>query len=281
MITMPEKVTLSTLADRYDVFFIDQFGVLRDGERAYTGAAAALAALKSTGKTIVILSNSGRSGDYNATRLEGLGFERSSFDHFVTSGDVAISLLQQGSLPVSANKDTRCFTISSGGDRNLVEKLGLAAVECPEDADLIILSGSETETISLDRYRTMLCRSAERGVPCICTNPDLEKLSGGSLLPSAGAIAALYEDMGGPVTRVGKPYLPIYRHAHAVCGFPELSRIICIGDSPEHDILGARTFGADSVLTRTGVNAGMRDEDLIGTLQDIDLVPTFLIEAFA
>lgn len=280
MITTPEKVTLSTLAERYDVFFIDQFGVLRDGELAYAGAAAALASLKSAGKTIVILSNSGRSGDYNATRLEGLGFERGSFDHFVTSGDVAVSLLEQGALPVPTAKDTRCLTISSGGDRNLAERLGFASVKHAEDADLIILSGSETETISLDRYRSMLRPSAERGMPCICTNPDLEKLSGGSLLPSAGAIAAVYEEMGGTVLRVGKPYLPIYRHAHDVCGFPELSRIVCIGDSPEHDILGARTFGADSALTRTGVNAGIREADLIETLRNADLLPTFLVDAF-
>jgi len=281
MITTPEKVTLSTLTDRYDVFFIDQFGVLRDGERAYAAAATALAALKSAGKTIVILSNSGRSGDCNAARLEALGFERGSFDHFVTSGDVAVSLLEQGALPVTTARDTRCLTISSGGDRNLAERLGFVSVARAEDAELIILSGSETETISLDRYRSMLRPSAERGIPCICTNPDLEKLSGGSLLPSAGAIAALYEEMGGAVTRVGKPYLPIYRHAHTVCGFPEMSRVICIGDSPEHDILGARTFGTDSALTRTGINAGMRDGDLIEALREADLLPTFLIDAFA
>jgi HAD superfamily hydrolase (TIGR01459 family) len=281
MIATAEKTTLSALAERYDVFFIDQFGVLRDGERAYTGAPGALAALASAGKTVVILSNSGRSGDYNTARLEKLGFARGAFDHFVTSGDVAVSLLEAGVLPVSTGKDTRCLTISSGGDRNLAERLGFRTVDDPEEADLLILAGSETETTSLHRYRDMLRPSARRGVLCICTNPDLEKLSGGALLPSSGAIAAVYEDLGGTVLRVGKPYLPIYSHAHALCGFPDLSRIVCIGDSPEHDILGAKTFGTDSVLTRTGVHAQMRREALIERVQAMGLVPTFLIDAFA
>ena len=91
---MPPTVTLNELSALYDVFFIDQFGVLRDGEAAYAGAPLALARLKAQGKTIVILSNSGRSGGYNAARLMRLGFDSGSFDHFVTSGDVALALLE-------------------------------------------------------------------------------------------------------------------------------------------------------------------------------------------
>ena len=72
---MPPIITLNELSALYDVFFIDQFGVLRGGEAAYAGAARALARLKAQGKTIVILSNSGRSGQYNAARLVRLGFD--------------------------------------------------------------------------------------------------------------------------------------------------------------------------------------------------------------
>src|SRR5262245_15734857 len=66
--------TLGDLIRRYDVFFIDQFGVLRDDTGPYDGAIFALQAVKDAGKTIVILSNSGRSGDYNAKRLVSIGF---------------------------------------------------------------------------------------------------------------------------------------------------------------------------------------------------------------
>ncbi len=162
---MPPIITLNELSALYDVFFIDQFGVLRGGEAAYAGAAQALARLKVQGKTIVILSNSGRSGQYNAARLVRLGFDRASFDHFVTSGDVALTLLESGLLRVEKTKLTRSLTISSGDDRSLADKLGFSSVASADAADLIIISGSETERVPLKAYRSLLHPAARRGVP--------------------------------------------------------------------------------------------------------------------
>lgn len=277
---MPLTVTLNELSAMYDVFFIDQFGVLRDGEAAYAGAALALARLKAEGKTIVILSNSGRSGLYNAARLARLGFDSSSFDHFVTSGDVALALLESGRLHIEKTKPTRSLTISSGDDRSLAEKLGFSSVTSADDADLIIISGSESERISLEAYRNLLHPAAKRGVPCICTNPDLHKLVGDTLLPAAGAIAELYEEMGGVVTRIGKPNIEIYQHAHALCRNPEKARIVAIGDSLEHDILGAATFGIDSVLAHTGVQAHAMDAALPVQMEETHFAPNYLLRSF-
>jgi len=277
---MPLTVTLNELSALYDVFFIDQFGVLRDGEAAYAGAALALARLKAEGKTIVILSNSGRSGLYNAARLARLGFDGGSFDHFVTSGDVALALLESGRLHIEKTKHTRSLTISSGDDRSLAEKLGFSSVTSADDADLIIISGSESERISLEAYRNLLHPAAKRGVPCLCTNPDLHKLVGDTLLPAAGAIAELYEGMGGVVTRIGKPNVEIYQHAHALCRNPEKARIVAIGDSLEHDILGAATFGIDSVLAHTGVQAHAMDAALPAQTEETHFAPNYLLRSF-
>lgn len=277
---MPPTFTLKALSALYDVFFIDQFGVLRGGEAAYDGAALALARLKAQGKTIVILSNSGRSGPYNAARLAKLGFDNYSFDHFVTSGDVALALLESGLLPIERSRRTRCLTIASGKDHALAEKLGFSSVDLAGDADLIIISGSETERIPLEAYRSLLQPAAMRGTPCVCTNPDIHKLVGETLLPAAGAIAALYEEMGGVVTRVGKPYVDIYRHAHALCGHPDKARIVSIGDSLEHDIRGGASFGIDSVLARTGVQANVSEAVLLVQMREAQLAPRYLLRSF-
>ena len=277
---MPPTVTLNELSALYDVFFIDQFGVLRGGEAAYAGASLALARLKAQGKTIVILSNSGRSGPYNISRLAQLGFDSSSFDHFVTSGDVALALLESGLLPIERSKSTRCLTIASGEDRALADKLGFSSVDSAEDADLVIISGSETERIPLAAYRALLHPAAKRGVPCICTNPDVHKLVGETLLPAAGAIAALYEEMGGMVTRIGKPYVDIYRHAHALCGHPDKARIVAIGDSLEHDVSGAATFGIDSALALTGLQAHVSEAALLAQMQEGQIAPRYLLGSF-
>ena len=277
---MPPTVTLKELSALYDVFFIDQFGVLRGGEEAYIGAALALVSLKAQGKTIVILSNSGRSGQYNAARMVRLGFDSGSFDRFVTSGDVALALLESGFLHIERNKFTRSLTIASGDDHYLADKLGLSSVASGDDADLIIISGSETERIPLEAYRSLLRPAAVRGVPCICTNPDIHKLVGETLFPAAGAIAALYEEMGGVVTRIGKPHIEIYRHAHALCRNADKARIVAIGDSLDHDIRGAATFGIDSVLTRTGLQAHVPEAALLVQMWEAQLAPGYLLTSF-
>lgn len=277
---MPPTVTLNELSALYDVFFIDQFGVLRGGEAAYAGASLALSRLKAQGKTIVILSNSGRSGPYNISRLAKLGFDSSSFDHFITSGDVALALLGSDLLPIERSKSTRCLTIASGEDHALADKLGFSSVDTAEVADLVIISGSETERIPLSAYRALLLSAAKKGVPCICTNPDVHKLVGETLLPAAGAIAALYEEMGGQVTRIGKPYVDIYRHAHALCGHPHKARIVAIGDSLEHDVVGAAAFGIDSALALTGLQAHVSEAALLAQMQEGQIAPRYQLGSF-
>ena len=93
--------------------FFDQYGVLHDGRNPYPGARDALAALKSRGVKIVILSNSGRTGAANAERMAALGFEPELYDFLVTSGDVARTLLKRGRFPALLAPGARCFVIST------------------------------------------------------------------------------------------------------------------------------------------------------------------------
>jgi ribonucleotide monophosphatase NagD (HAD superfamily) len=76
-----------SLASAFSVVFIDQFGVLHNGSRPYSGAIDALKTLKARGTRVVILSNSGKSGQANAKRMEGLGFAPGLYDHFRLCSD--------------------------------------------------------------------------------------------------------------------------------------------------------------------------------------------------
>jgi len=274
----PLPITLEQLSDRYDVFFVDQFGVLRDDTGPYEGAIEALSRLATAGKMIVILSNSGRNGEYNSERLVKLGFAADSFDFFVTSGDVAYEVLSSpGSTLV---RGSTCLTISSGGDRNLADRLGLVSTEHALDAQLIIISGSESERIAMDDYREMLRPAAEKHIPCVCTNPDIHKLHNGATLAGAGSIARLYEALGGTVTWFGKPHPEIYEHAVRIAGINDRRRVVCVGDSIEHDILGAKTSGFDSALVRTGILAENTDEQLAHLFNSVRADATFIMPAF-
>ena len=96
-------------------------------------------------------------------------------------------------------------------------------------------------------------------------------LTAHGLLPAPGAIAALYEEMGGKVTWIGKPYPEIYAKAAALIGNPK--RILCVGDSAEHDVAGGRNAGFATLLVLTGVSAGTDPTT-------IDPQPDYLIESF-
>ncbi|WP_152045847.1 TIGR01459 family HAD-type hydrolase [Aureimonas psammosilenae] len=265
----------------YPAFFVDQYGVLHDGHRPYNGAADSLLRLKQAGRTVVLLSNSGRSGDYNAARVERLGIPRAAYDHFVTSGDVALSLLRTGGIPVAMSGSLRCLTVSSPGDRSFAEAAGLAETLNGGEAGLVLIGGSQGDRTALDEYRRILEPAARRKVPAVCTNPDKVMLTGnGGTAFGAGRIAELYEELGGTVTWVGKPFPAIYAHAAELAGVQPFE-LVCIGDSVEHDVAGAKRFGASAALVRTGIHADLSEAELESLIEAEGHRPDHILASIA
>ena len=247
---------LATLAACYDAFFIDQFGVLHDGYSAYPGAIESLRMLKAAGKRIVLLSNSGKRSQPNVERLQALGFQRSDFDCFLTSGEVAWTMLSSGSLARTIPSGASCLLISRQDGAAAIDGLDLERVADGTKADVVIISGSRGDEVELEYYETLIAGAAAKGTPCLCTNPDKQMLTSAGNRFGAGAIAELYQQLGGPVTWIGKPYPEIYRVALERIGNPEPARVCCIGDSPEHDIAGGAAIGAATAFVRSGIHAG-------------------------
>src|ERR1700704_1667098 len=88
---------LRDIADQFDLFLVDQYGVLHDGLAAYPGAIEGLAKLASSGRKVVVLTNSGKSAAANLARLATLGFVDSFFD-LVSSGEVALQGVKAGAF---------------------------------------------------------------------------------------------------------------------------------------------------------------------------------------
>ncbi len=273
----PERVTgVGALADRFDAFLIDQFGVLRDGRGPYPLAAETLTQLKAAGKRIVILSNSGKRSIENDLRLAKLGFDPQSWDWFLTSGEVAYELLkaEQGERP------QRCLLISRDGDTSPIDGLRISRVEDGASADVILLAASEGDRYPLSHYEALLAPAAKRGVPCLCTNPDKIMLTADGTAYGAGRIAELYEELGGTVRWIGKPFADIYAVAREFLGATPASRICCIGDSIEHDIAGAAGAGLSSLLVTTGILADASDAERAALFAEHGAVPDFVADGF-
>jgi ribonucleotide monophosphatase NagD (HAD superfamily) len=119
-------------------------------------------------------------------------------------------------------------------------------------AGKLLILGSDAPDTPLERYGELL-RGAT--APAVCCNPDRLMLTEKGLQPAPGAIAALYESQGGKVSWIGKPHPDIYTEALKLIGNP--AKVLCIGDSAEHDVAGGKSVGLDTLLVRTGVSRNL------------------------
>ena len=89
----------------------------------------------------------------------------------------------------------------------------------------------------------------------------------------AGEIAKRYQDhFNGSVDYFGKPYSAIYQAC--LSKVDESKRILAIGDSIEHDIVGANNMGIDSLLVKSGVSQYLSTEHCISNSNAKYLIDT-------
>ncbi|MFK7882158.1 TIGR01459 family HAD-type hydrolase [Roseobacter sp.] len=270
---------LGPLIDRYDAFLIDQFGVLIDGEAAYPGAVDALAQIAQRDKSVVILSNSGKRAELNCHRVVSFGFDRNHFKTVVTSGEIAYQAIKNA-LGHGISANARVMTLCRQGDTSPIADLGLEETDDPKLADMLLIVSRDLKW-SRDDYSELLTQFVSTGGQCFCLNPDLNMLTPDGIAFSAGAIAELFEELGGRVVWYGKPYLGIYETALALVENVPKARILCIGDSIHHDILGGHGAGLATALVRQGVHGGLSDDATSSILTSLGVFPTHALRSLS
>jgi len=238
---------LSEIAGQFDGMILDQFGVLHDGHALYPGTLDVLRGLQARGIPVVVVSNSGKRVEANRQRLLALGIPGDTIRAVITSGELAWQAVRNGAH--ETGQMPRAYVIGKDGDDYGYD--GVPLVDRPNEADVLLILSSNAPRTSLDDYRAQL---AAVHCPAICCNPDQWMLTRTGLQPGPGAIAALYEALGRSVTWIGKPYPAIYQAAAMLLG--DASRVLCIGDSAEHDVAGGRGAGFETLIVMTGVSQG-------------------------
>lgn len=250
----PVISSLEEIAERYDGLLIDQWGVLHNGVETYPEALEALSRLKAAGKSVVILSNSGRTGAENTKLMARMGIDPDLYDRVLSAGDDAYdALADERDLEYRA-LGNRMLQLSRPDDVSPLEEMGYVRVGTVEEADFLFLLSMELGTEIPSAWKEILSSAAQRGLPLVCANPDIERVNGeGQVLVAPGAVARHYESLGGVSHYHGKPHARIYRTAMRWLGM-EPDRVLAIGDSLIHDVEGARCAGIDSLFILGGVH---------------------------
>lgn len=245
--------SVAPLAAAFEGFILDQWGVLHDGTHPYPRAAECLTRLRAAGKRIVVLSNSGKREADNLRLMQRMGFDTGLIDRLVSAGDDARNALEFRVGPFHMGLGRRCYAFTRGGDRSLLDGIGLDFVETVQDADFFALIGTDSPRRGVEDYEVELRDGISRSLPMVCANPDLARLTPEGLIEAPGILARRYESLGGAVFYHGKPYPPIYSSCLAALGCPA-DKVLAIGDSVEHDVLGAVRVGIRSALIPGGVH---------------------------
>lgn len=237
---------LSEIAGDYDALLCDAWGVIHNGRALLPGAADAMVRFREARGPIVILTNAPKPAEVIPPQLDALQLPRAAWDGIVTSGDSTRAEIERF-LPEPA------YRIGPPFDDPLFESMAIEFVGL-EDAGFIVCTGLDDGfTEEPEQYRGKLGAAAERGLPMVCANPDIQVNWGGRLMWCAGALAEIFESFGGQVVYGGKPYPAIYRLAEAAVEKARVAgasppRLLAVGDGLNTDILGANNAGIDALL---------------------------------
>jgi len=232
---------LSGIYHKYDVFFIDLWGVVHNGIQLYPGAIEVLENLNRLNKRFVLLSNAPRPSKNVEKFLLNLKMDKIFVKTVFTSGEVALKSLEKNIYGekfyhLGPKRDNDLFKGFEKNKRSL------------EESDFILCTGFfEDKEDSLDFYKDLLKKNIQ--LKMVCTNPDLIVHHGSSKEYCAGTLAAIFEELGGKVVYFGKPYPAIYNFC-----IKKNETVLVIGDNVRTDIKGANNMKYDSLFITGGVH---------------------------
>ena len=256
---------LKSIIEKYDLFFIDLWGVIHDGIELHNEAVNTLARISEAKKDYILLTNAPRPNKIVKIFLEKLGLKEEMRQRVYTSGQAALSYLSNNYLK------KKFFHIGPPRDFDLFydyrENKTMDIATC----DYLLCTGLfDHESENLNYYKKILSNSSTKKM--ICTNPDLIVDRGKKRELCAGSVAMTFEEIGGNVIYFGKPYPEVYNQSIQT----KEKRIIAIGDNLNTDIKGANKMNYDSLIITNGIHKNeFKKEGIEKILKKYNVVSTY------
>ena len=233
---------LKSIVDKYNLFFIDLWGVVHNGIYLYNNSVEVLENLSKANKEFVLLTNAPRPNQMVINFLKKLGL-RNFYNNVFTSGEASLKYLTK------ELKNKKFFHVGPKKDFDLFKSFEENKVSNIRDSDYLLCTGLfENYQSDIDFYKNLLSEHIAKEM--ICTNPDLIVDRGKEREYCAGSVAKWFEEIKGKVIYFGKPYPPVY----SLSSNTKNKNVLCIGDNLNTDIRGANIQNYDSLLITNGIH---------------------------
>ena len=248
---------LSDFSDSYMGILIDDWGVLHDGEDAFPGAVDCLKEFKERHKTVIILCNDRMRADEKKAQLKKMGIGPSLYHSIVTPTEYIRDGLQEQNKAPFKGLGRTAYVITRRGDLSMLDDIDIEVTDDIERADFLLLLGMDYPMKTLEHYDPVIRRAIQRRLKAVCAEQDSKGLIGTNFLIGPGLLARRYEDAGGIVYHIGKPYPIIFKHCIELLQQQEVypAHTIMLGDTMAHDVLGAHASDIDTCLFKSGLHA--------------------------
>ena len=238
-----DKEGLKSIADNYQLFYIDLWGVIHNGISLHNEAILALKELTRKKKEYVLLTNAPRPNDTVKIFLEKMGMDKEIRNHVFTSGEASLNYLKENL------EDKKFFHVGPPRDFDLFKDFKDNKSEIIENCEYILCTGLyDDHNKDLNFYKSLFEKDINKKM--ICTNPDLIVNRGNVRELCAGSVAMVFEKLGGEVVYFGKPYPEVYNQSIE----NKNKKILSIGDNLNTDIKGANLLNYDSLIISNGIH---------------------------
>ena len=234
---------LKSIADNYDLFYIDLWGVIHNGIKLHEKAINVLKELSKKNKSFVLLTNAPRPNETVKNFLEKMGMDKDLRDHVFTSGEAALTYLKKNFL------SKKFYHIGPPRDFDLFNLFENNKSEDIKESEYLLCTGLFDDfDKDLTYYKDLFANQLNKIM--ICTNPDLIVDRGNPRELCAGSVAMVFEKMGGEVIYFGKPHAEVYNQSIDNVG----KKVLAIGDNLNTDIKGANLLNYHSLLVCNGIH---------------------------
>ena len=256
---------IKSIVNRYDLFFIDLWGVVHNGIELYENSIDVLDKLAAAKKDFVLLTNAPRPNATVINFLKKIGLKK-YFENVFTSGEAAYKYL------INELDKKKFFHIGPPRDFDLFKNIENNNVLDIGDADYILCTGLfDDQENDLNYYKNLLSNHVSKKM--ICTNPDLIVDRGEKREYCAGSVAKSFEEIKGKVIYFGKPHPPVYNLSTSIIN----KNVLCIGDNLNTDIKGANVQNFDSLLITNGIHRKeILDLELEGVLKKYETTVDYI-----